>query len=414
MADCPGVDLKRVVIPNSPQHFLRQRRRLVQHGVGALILMSTVPMAMGQTERRFEYEQEVVESVRAIEQSDLSGSLSNLESLLEKYPNSKLGYLLMGDLLAARAGDPGLISRFDDNSRQLNGLRDELSHRWSRAHDLTPAARGMIPVNLIQSSPTQQYVLVADASHSRLYVFENMGTSYRLVEDYFMTIGKEGMVKNVEGDLRTPEGVYFVTNYLPGEELPPRYGPGAFPINYPNEYDRQLRRTGYGIWIHGTEPENINRVPLASDGCLSLSNQEFDLIRKYISTDGSTPVIISRQFQWIDPSNREALKASAQSLLTQWESDWESLDTERYLRHYSSDDFRGYKRFAENKKRVNRYKKYIDVELSNLSIYGYPGDEQMLLVTFDQDYRSDNHHSVTQKRQYWVNRDGRWEIINES
>lgn len=393
---------------------MSQIKQVLQGCFGAGLLTLTLSLAFAQDTPRFDYEREVVDAVRAIEESDLTGSLSNLESLLEKYPNSKLGYLMMGDLLAARAGNPSLINRFDDDDRQLNGLRDELGYRWLRAHDLTPAAQGKIPSALIQSSPTEQYVLVADASHSRLYVFENMGTGYRLVADYFMTIGKEGMVKNAEGDLRTPEGVYFVTTYLPGEELPPRYGPGAFPINYPNEYDRQLRRTGYGIWIHGTEPENINRVPLASDGCLSLSNREFDQIRRYISTDGTTPVIISRQFQWVDPTDRDALKASASDLLRQWESDWESLNTEKYLAHYSSRDFQDFKRFAENKKRVNRHKRYIDVELNNLSIYGYPGDEPMMLVSFDQDYRSDNHRSVTQKRQYWVNRDGRWQIINES
>lgn len=228
-----------------------------------------------------------------------------------------------------------------------------------------------------------------------------------------MTIGKEGMGKNKEGDLRTPEGVYFVTSYLDGEGLPERYGPGAFPINYPNEFDKKLRRTGYGIWIHGTEPENYNRVPLASDGCLSLSNDEFLDIQQFISIDGSTPVIISSEFDWVEPERKSIVSESAFSILDQWQSDWESLDTDKYLAHYSPSQLANFDQFAAHKHRVNKSKKYIEVDLNNISIYGYPGNQDMMVVSFDQEYRSNNHRSVTQKRQYWKKQNGIWQIIHE-
>ena len=221
------------------------------------------------------------------------------------------------------------------------------------------------------------------------------------------------MGKNKEGDLRTPIGVYYVTSYLPGDELPPRYGPGAFPIDYPNAYDKKLRRTGYGIWIHGTEPDNYNRVPLASDGCLSLSNDEFLDIKQYISTDGTTPVIISNGFEWVDQNTRSTISHNANAIVTRWESDWESLNTERYLSHYSENQFNNYKAFADRKRAVNKAKSYIDIDINNLSIYAYPDEQPMLIVSFDQEYRSDNHRSVTRKQQYWVERSGRWQIIYE-
>lgn len=361
------------------------------------------------------YEGEVISSIDSIKKVDFNHSLQSLENLVDKYPNSKLGYLVMGDLLAARAGSMDLVERYADDPLQLAGLRDELYFRWQtqRERERSPAAQGLLPANLIASSPTERYVLAADASHSRLYVFENTGTSYYLVKDYFMTIGKEGMGKNKEGDLRTPEGVYFVTSYLDGEGLPERYGPGAFPINYPNEYDKKLRRTGYGIWIHGTEPENYNRVPLASDGCLSLSNDEFLEIQQFISTDGTTPVIISSGFKWIAPEAKLGNSKSALAVLEQWQSDWESLNTSKYLNHYSPDQLDGFEQFAAHKYRVNKYKKFIEIDLNNVSIYGYPGKENMMVVSFDQDYRSNNHRSVTQKRQYWKKQNGRWQIIFE-
>ena len=360
------------------------------------------------------YEERVAAALMQLEEQDVSASLSELEALIEDYPNSKLGHLLWADLLAARAGSPDLIKDFSENLRQLDGLRDELNYRWLSITNQTPAEQGMVPKNLLTSAPIEQYILAADASLSRVYVFENIGVSYELVADYYMTIGKAGMGKDREGDLRTPEGVYHVTSYLPGEELPPRYGPGAFPINYPNAYDKKLARTGYGIWIHGTEPENYNRVPLASDGCLSLSNDEFVEIQRYISTDGTTPVIISRRFEWVDPSERFKFREEAHRVIELWEKDWESLDTNQYLSHYSRELFNNFDAFASRKHQVNASKSYISIELNNLSVYDYPGDERMMMVTFDQQYQSDNHHSVTRKRQYWKQqKSGRWQIIHE-
>lgn len=378
--------------------------------VATFIILSALSQAAFAESR---YESEVISSIDSIKKVEFSHSLQSLENLVDKYPNSKLGYLVMGDLFAARAGSMDLVERYADDPLQLAGLRDELYFRWQTQTQQSPATRGLLPANLITSAPTERYVLAADASHSRLYVFENTGTSYRLVKDYFMTIGKEGMGKNKEGDLRTPEGVYFVTSYLDGEGLPERYGPGAFPINYPNEYDKKLRRTGYGIWIHGTEPENYNRVPLASDGCLSLSNDEFLDIQQFISTDGSTPVIISSEFDWVEPERKSIVSESAFSILDQWQYDWESLDTDKYLAHYSRSQLANFDQFAAHKHRVNKSKQYIEVDLNNVSIYSYPGSQDMMLVSFDQEYRSNNHRSVTQKRQYWKKQNGRWQIIHE-
>lgn len=398
----------------SRAHLVRQTVRLA---VGLLSGLALLPAYSTDTTAvpggDSSYEQTVIGSVDSLAADTIDHSLTSIEDLVDRYPNSKLGQLLMADLLAARAGLPDLVDRFADDSLQLSGLRDELRYRWLSTTAQTPAARGLIPANLLHSAPTEQYILAADASHSRLYVFENTGTSYKLVTDYFMTIGRRGMGKLVEGDLRTPEGVYFVTSYLPGDGLPARYGPGAFPINYPNEYDQKMDRTGYGIWIHGTEPENYNRVPLASDGCLSLSNDEFLEIQKYITTDGSTPVIISAAFDWIEPEQKARTAKFAESVVAQWESDWESLDTDRFLSHYSQGEFKNYKQFAARKQAVNQAKSYVEIDLNNLSIYAYPGDQNMMVVSFDQEYRSDNHHSVTQKRQYWKEQQGRWQIIYE-
>ncbi len=42
-----------------------------------------------------------------------------------------------------------------------------------------------------------------------------------------------------------------------------------------------------------------------------------------------------------------------------------------------------------------------------------PGKDGLVLVTFDQEYRSNNLSNTVKKRQYWLQEDGRWRIVYE-
>ncbi|NKB77572.1 MAG: L,D-transpeptidase family protein [Gammaproteobacteria bacterium] len=366
-----------------------------------------------------EYEDEIISSIEDIEKAEISNSITSITEIVKKYPNSKLGHLMLGDLLAARVGSSELIKQFSQDGKQLTGLRDEIRQRWGHVRTPTPPTSGLIPSSIIQTAPDQEFVLVVDASRARLYVYKAANDNYEYVDSYYMTIGKGGMDKRKEGDTKTPIGVYFVTAYLPGKTLPPRYGPGAFPINYPNELDKVHRKTGYGIWIHGTEPENYNRIPLASDGCVSLSNDEFIDIKKYIKTDGSTPVIIAENFSWADSQTIAENRNEFNTILNKWKDDWESMDLERYLSNYSNQDFdngqHDYKSWANHKTRVNSGKQFIQVNITDLSIFSYPAETEIVAVRFKQEYESDTYRSVSFKKQYWSkNADGKWKIIFES
>ena len=43
-----------------------------------------------------------------------------------------------------------------------------------------------------------------------------------------------------------------------------------------------------------------------------------------------------------------------------------------------------------------------------------PGKEEMVVVTFEQNYQSNNLSNQMKKRQYWIREDGNWRIIHES
>ena len=120
-----------------------------------------------------------------------------------------------------------------------------------------------VPRYILQMHSEQKHALVVDSRRSRLYVFENVGGRPQYIADYYVTLGKNGMEKTREGDQKTPIDVYHVTANLPRQKLTDFYGAGAFPINYPNAWDKRLGRNGHGIWLHGTPSDTYSRPPRA-------------------------------------------------------------------------------------------------------------------------------------------------------
>jgi len=202
-------------------------------------------------------------------------------------------------------------------------LRDEARVRLQRVQTQLPSK--LPPRYLWKLDAQQKYALVVDTSRSTLYVYENVNGEPRYVADYYITIGKLGTEKVSEGDKRTPIGVYFVKANLPKNKLADMYGSGAYPLSYPNEWDRKNGRTGQGIWLHGTPSDTYSRPPRASDGCVVLANDDLDKLAPYLQV-GITPVIITNQVDWANEQDQIERDALLQEI-EQWRKDWSSLDT---------------------------------------------------------------------------------------
>ena len=114
---------------------------------------------------------------------------------------------------------------------------------------------------------------------------------------------KYGVEKEREGDMKTPIGVYTVT--ADKERVPDLYGPRAFPLSYPNDWDRVQGRRGHGIWLHGTPSGTYSRPPWATDGCVVLTNDDLAKLTRYVDVS-HTPVVISPSIQWRDRRAWEA------------------------------------------------------------------------------------------------------------
>lgn len=356
----------------------------------------------------------LVKTLLAIKANQLDVALAEVEKVLRAYPNFRLAHLIKGDLLSAR-GRPlsAMGSAAGAAPERVADLQDEARARLARYQQERPSDR--VPRYLVQLQHDQKYALVVDAAKSTLYVFENHEGTARYLADYYISSGKNGYNKLREGDKKTPLGVYHVTSSMPREKLADLYGTGAFPINYPNEWDRREGRKGSGIWLHGTPSDTFSRPPLASDGCVVLTNRDLDAIRQRVQI-GLTPVIISSGIEWVQPQAITSVREELTGALESWRRDWESLKTDRYLGHYSpafASGTQDYQAFAQHKRQVNSGKEWIKVKVDRVSMFLYPGKQKLAVVTFDQDYASSNLNNKMRKRQYWLKEGAGWRIIHE-
>ena len=359
-------------------------------------------------------EPQLARILAAIEQNKLDSALQQTEALLKQYPNFRLAHLIKGDLLLAR-GKP--LATFGNAKNapeeKLTDLREEAVARLKAYRD-RPSDAGYVPRYLLQMQSDQKHAIVIDTQKARLYPYQNDNGRPRFVADYYISYGKLGAGKMREGDKRTPTGVYHVTSSLSTKKLGDFYGSGAFPINYPNEWDKRQGRNGYGIWLHGTPSDTYSRPPKASDGCVVLSNADLNALAKNLQI-GLTPVIISNSIEWLSHDDWQNERTGLNKKIDEWRADWESRDVGRYLKHYST-KFRTkeqtYEQFAQQKRQVNAGKEWVKVKLSNVSMFRDPKDE-LVVVTFEQDYQSNNLNNQMRKRQYWIREDGTWKIVFE-
>ncbi|SDB44804.1 Murein L,D-transpeptidase YafK [Desulfonatronum thiosulfatophilum] len=360
-------------------------------------------------------ESDLLIALENVQRERLDQAQTLLESLVQENPDFRLAQLVYADVLAARAGTiqglgAGLIPE-----TELAGLEDEARRRWLY-HQRQPNGR-LLPSSLVALGENEPYALVVDLELSRMYVVSNRGgIGPRVVDDYYISGGKGGPEKHREGDQRTPLGVYFTQNFIPGQRLPKYYGWGAFTLDYPNPLDRRLGKTGHGIWLHGNPTGMFSRPPLASDGCVTMHNKDLEALAPLLK-NGNVPVVLSRSVSWTDPLKLREVQKEMLDLLETWRRDWESLNSEAYLAHYSpkfrsgNQDYSAWKR---HKTRINAGKSEVRVRMGNINIFEYPENPEIMVATFNQDYWSDNFQSSSRKHQFWQQEsDGRWRIIYE-
>ena len=363
-------------------------------------------------------EKMLVKSLVEISEGRLDIALETIDTLIKQTPNFKLAYLIQGDLLLAHAKQISGIGdeHKSEKKEEIENFKNEAKVRIERY--LNSLNLQNEPKIFAQLNEKDKYLFYVDAVNSRLYLYENINRKLTYKDDYYVSIGKNGFGKQYEGDKKTPIGVYFTGKKIK-ESLSDFYGDAAYPLSYPNEIDRKNKRNGSGIWLHGTPKTTYNRPPLASDGCIVLSNPDLMKLSSFLDTN-KIPVIISfRSLKDLESANKNLTekKLSLVNTIEAWRKNWEDQDTDNYLKFYSKNFFSekdNFDTWAERKKLIQSQKAKVSIELSEISFFDYPNTEdEIVLVDFIQDYKSPTIMNKMNKRQYWINENNEWRIMYE-
>lgn len=361
-------------------------------------------------------EARLIEVYKLLAQSQGLKALTKAEHLVRDYPHFQLAQLVYGDLLSSRVRPLRMLGDVPDNliktaTPTLTELQDESRMRMKALRERPPV--GAIPSQFLALSPRNKHAIAIDASRSRLYLFENSATGLTLVADYYISVGKSGLEKNAEGDLRTPMGVYFITSNLDPKSLKDFYGSGALPINYPNVLDSKRGKTGSGIWLHGTPPGQFSRPPLATDGCVVLANPDLNQIIRTVQVR-TTPVVISQQLNWITPLAASSESKPFRDALTAWQNAKFSGNLDRVLSFYSPDFNNNGLTLAQwtpgLRAEVNKIQGR-SIQLKDLSLLRWTDATDTMVVTFGE--VADGALSGPTKRQYWLRKGSQWKIFFE-
>ena len=273
-----------------------------------------------------------------------------------------------------------------------------------------------LPESLIRIPESISTVFIAETATARFHRFDRSNDEMTLSGSYYMSIGKEGAGKQKSGDKRTPFGAYFVTEQLDTSKLHRKYGVTAFPLDYPNALDLRANRDGDGIWVHGVDPAGGKRPVRDTDGCIALSNEDLAALAPMFE-ENTTPVLVTREVNWKQTADTEALRTELASAVEQWAKSRAEGDLHAYLSLYDSE----FNRWGLSRRewsslilQTDRLRSIQSVTVSELLLVAYPEEDGVYLSRFVQAVVKDGHEVTTTARLYWRrDSDGELKIIAE-
>ena len=252
-------------------------------------------------------------------------------------------------------------------------------------------------------------LLAIDKASQTFYLLERKSPIH-VLSSFPCATGQADGDKRLEGDKRTPEGLYFVERRIRTDDLDyTLYGESAHALNFPNPVDRIKGKTGYGIWIHGRGKELL---PRDTRGCVALSNH--DILSIDTNLTNGMPVVIADRVSWNpDPGQSEAVADELVEQVIDWAANWQGRNDD-FFAHYDPDRFAlsersPFRAFRDHKERIFRSQPWIQVMVDN--IHAMQGPDYWV-TWFDQYYRTPDLTSLTGKRFYWQRNDaGEWRIV---
>jgi murein L,D-transpeptidase YafK len=241
-----------------------------------------------------------------------------------------------------------------------------------------------IPDSIVSLS--SGYVIVVDKKYQKIYVFHKDGIFSKVFEAPCST-GRNPGSKQVAGDAKTPNGIFFATKILSNPGSPEVYGSMAFPLDYPTISDKRAGKDGNNIWIHGTTK---TLLPTQSKGCVVLHDSDLKRLANFIYLN-RTPVIISESLKWVPQDYVSSVKNELERILVSWnkafiESDIKTIDS-LYLQ---GSEIKGKRREELNDKvkYSKNLNKHFILQPRDISILH---DENNAVIIFDQIFTVNNN-----------------------
>lgn len=361
-------------------------------------------------------EQRLIEVYTLWGRGQSAQALVKARELVRDHPNFQAAQLMYADLLSVRLTSADRRRAQQelegaDARSALGDLRTEQQRRLQALQHRPPA--GAVPSQLLAVPRASRYALAVDVSRSRLYVLRNTAQGLVLEQDFYVSVGKEGAGKQIEGDARTPLGVYHITSNLSPKGLRDFYGAGALPINYPNPFDQRVGRTGSGIWLHGVPPEQYARAPLATDGCVVLADNDLrQLIR--MSDVGATVVVIAQRLDWVPAAQAATQAETLKRQVLAWRDARQQNDLMRWQAFYMPDAVRA-GRLARQlpglREEMAQASKLPPVELKDVSVLRWKDQQDLMVVSFGE--VAQGARTGATRRQYWLQSGQAWKIFHE-
>jgi len=248
-----------------------------------------------------------------------------------------------------------------------------------------------------------------DKNTQKLFLYEQH-SPLSLREQIACTTGQTVGDKLTEGDLRTPEGVYFLESKLIGGLDFDLYGDMAYVLNFPNPVDRIRGKTGSGIWIHG---RGHPVIPRETKGCVALYDPDLDRLDKNLYL--GMPLIIAEEVV----QSEEEIQAIEEDMtrlvgrVDDWARAWSNKSEEFFSffdpAQVDASRSENFAAFAANKRNLFKRLSWIDVMAHDIRVI--PGPDYWVTY-FGQYYRSPFLVSEGLNRFYWrKNEQGEFKIV---
>lgn len=242
---------------------------------------------------------------------------------------------------------------------------------------------------------TKEYVIVAQKNNKEMSLFAKNGDDFKKISKDNMIIGENTGDKFLEGDKKTPEGSYDLTQKRTG--LDQFYGPLALVTSYPNNFDQSLNKKGHGIWIHGM-PLNGDREKF-TQGCLAINNYSLKSLEKNIDYKKTVLITSHDEFKKAKKDDIALILSS----IYKWKEAWKVSNLNEYLSYYSKDfkrsDRSDFNTFSNQKKQVFAKNENKIINLYNMDISPYPNSlgKKMYRAVMDEEYISPSVKFVGKK-----------------